>query len=396
MNRYATIALGVASAFLLVMAVPLDSPPLFYMATATIATVLAARLQAWLAVRWLRIERFVPPSVAVGEPVTVELIVWSERRVQRPLVTVTDGLPSKLRREEISPAWPIAPSYEQPIRTRYSFRPLRRGRYRWNRVNLIAADALGLIRIERALETEPAELVVYPAPIPLDLELLPTSGQGLHSLESGNTKGSGLEMHSIREYAPGDPLRLIHWKSSAKYDRLMVKEFESGAGLNIAFVLQRQFQTDISDEEGSTFESMCGNVLALAEHYLDRGAKIAFPGLEDESLMARHPGARVRQVREILVDAQPDSFDPLSIDLPRIQRSIDADAGVVVLVSVADPGLPQALLGLGDRQRTALVYNPRDYDPNFKGNAASDPEFVALLESVGCRVVPAPRLRRRS
>ena len=45
-----------------------------------------------------------------------------------------------ISRARVTPAWPIAPSYEQPIRTRYSFRPLRRGRYRWNRVNLIAAD----------------------------------------------------------------------------------------------------------------------------------------------------------------------------------------------------------------------------------------------------------------
>ncbi len=38
--------------------------------------------------------------------------------------------------------------------------------------------------------------------------------------------GSGTEMFGVREYRPGDPLRRIHWRSSARHHELIVREFE--------------------------------------------------------------------------------------------------------------------------------------------------------------------------
>src|SRR5438445_13416249 len=38
--------------------------------------------------------------------------------------------------------------------------------------------------------------------------------------------GSGTEMFGAREYRPGDPLRRIHWRSSARHGELIVREFE--------------------------------------------------------------------------------------------------------------------------------------------------------------------------
>jgi uncharacterized protein (DUF58 family) len=38
-------------------------------------------------------------------------------------------------------------------------------------------------------------------------------------------KGSGLEFNQLREYVPGDDVRFIDWNSSAKMNKIMVKEF---------------------------------------------------------------------------------------------------------------------------------------------------------------------------
>src|SRR5512137_977889 len=38
-------------------------------------------------------------------------------------------------------------------------------------------------------------------------------------------KGSGLEFHQIREYCMGDDVRMIDWNSSAKMNKIMVKQF---------------------------------------------------------------------------------------------------------------------------------------------------------------------------
>ena len=38
--------------------------------------------------------------------------------------------------------------------------------------------------------------------------------------------GSGTEMFGVREYRPGDSLRRIHWRSSARHGELIVREYE--------------------------------------------------------------------------------------------------------------------------------------------------------------------------
>src|SRR3954463_10934899 len=104
MRRVAGFALSLASFFLLLVAVMLDSGALFYMSVALLAVLAVCRGQAWLAVRGLRFERVAPEAVRVGELVTVEITVWSEYKVRRPLVAVIDSLPSKLQLLDRSPS----------------------------------------------------------------------------------------------------------------------------------------------------------------------------------------------------------------------------------------------------------------------------------------------------
>src|SRR5437762_909849 len=145
MRRLASIGLSTSAIFLAVVAVMLNSPNLFYMGTALVCTVAACRLQAWLSVRGLRFERVAPDSVGVGELVTVEITVWSEHRIRRPLITIWDDLPPRLLHSDRCPSFPVAPAFDAGIQTHYSFRPLKRGKYRWSGLLAVGTDALGLV-----------------------------------------------------------------------------------------------------------------------------------------------------------------------------------------------------------------------------------------------------------
>jgi len=114
MRGIAGWALGSAATFFAIVAVLLNAPVLFYMGTGLIATIAASRFQAWLSVRGLRFDRVAPNQVRVGDLVTVQISVWSERKVKRPLVTVTDSLPPRLPVADRSPSLPIAPAFDVP------------------------------------------------------------------------------------------------------------------------------------------------------------------------------------------------------------------------------------------------------------------------------------------
>lgn len=85
-----------------------------------------------------------------------------------------------------------------------------------------AGDPLGLFgRRRRCPDTEAA--LVLPRFTSL------AKGLRVHELEAvaaAPRAGSGMELFGVREYRPGDSLRRIHWRSSARHDELVVREFE--------------------------------------------------------------------------------------------------------------------------------------------------------------------------
>lgn len=388
MNRLAAIALSVAGMFLIVMAVLVNSPPLFYMTVAVLTTLAASRLQAYLAIRGLRFERTFPPSVSIGEVVTIETIVWSERKIRRPLVTVEDVLPNNLPVADRTPALPVAPAFDQPIRTKFTFKPLRRGRFRWRKIVVRGTDALGLVVLDKEYAIDPVELTVYPVPLPVSLDIRPSVGWGVSDLDSGLVRGSGIDPRGIREYVPGDPVKHIHWRSSARSGKLMVKEFDTGSGLNMAFVLQRTQGTDVGPAGASTFEAACGHVLHLASNYIERGALVWFPGLEPIEDSQQHPDVRSRAVREILTDIQANRKESVTVDLAA-QRFVDG-ATVAIVLSTQDVDLPGFLAGQTHIRKICLVYNAKEFDPRTNFKLATDPAYLAELERAGVEVHVMP------
>jgi uncharacterized protein (DUF58 family) len=111
------------------------------------------------------------------------------------------------------------------LRGRYEIAAAPRGRYRMDGAELLIADPFGLaearIRMNRA-----DQMVVYPRVY--ELEGLFTDG-GTPGGDRGRSmlhRASGYDLHSIREHQVGESLRRVHWRSTARRRRLMVKELQ--------------------------------------------------------------------------------------------------------------------------------------------------------------------------
>jgi uncharacterized protein (DUF58 family) len=94
----------------------------------------------------------------------------------------------------------------------------RRGVHELGAVRIRQRGPLGLIA--RTLETEAAgTAVVYPSRYTV-------ADPEFAALFEDDTIPERQEFDRLREYVPGDPLRNVHWKSSAKYDDFLVMEFD--------------------------------------------------------------------------------------------------------------------------------------------------------------------------
>lgn len=388
------VALSTSAFFLATVAIMLNSPGLFYMSTALIATIGASRFQAWLSVKGLHFERIAPEKAQVGELVTVEMIVWSDRRIRRPLVSISDNLPSKLAVAERTASLPVAPAFDVPIRTQYKFRPLRRGRFHWSGVTVYGTDALGLVTMSRVYEVSPTDVLVVPTPMPLELDLPSASGWGSAETEAGQARGAGIEPRGVREYSSGDSIRYIHWRSSARAQRLLVKEFETGSHAAVGFVLQRTKGSEHGIGGNTTLERMCSNSAYLTDRMLRNGAQVLFPTVEEGTKPSSSPHERQQEILATLAGIEADSPELVSAEVLRASGALPYGAMLYILISTEDPALPAAVhsvVGRGQRV-VVLAYDPADYIPakkQAKMPALSDVHLEAI-STMGATVVRVP------
>jgi hypothetical protein len=112
---------------------------------------------------------------------------------------------------------------------------LPRGVVRIGPATTVRSDPIGLLRREHAFE-DVHDLYVHPRTVGL-----PSTSAGLiRDLEGNPTRrlvDSDMSFHAIREYAPGDSRRQVHWKSTAKTGQLMVRQFEESRRSRMAVVL---------------------------------------------------------------------------------------------------------------------------------------------------------------
>ncbi len=118
--------------------------------------------------------------------------------------------------------------------------PLRlpRGVYRWEELTLECRFPLGLIRSTRR-EKQEQSLVVYPAPGWLTQAWRARGGHRIHWFQGTRRRRSPLEgeFYGLRDYLPGDNRRWIHWRSSARREELIVRQFEESASRRLCVVL---------------------------------------------------------------------------------------------------------------------------------------------------------------
>ena len=394
MRRVAGFALSLAALFLILVAIMLDSGALFYMATALFAVLGLCRLQAWLSVRWLSFERVAPEAVHVGELVTVEITVFSTFKIRRPLIAILDNLPKKLELADRSPSLPVAPAYDLPVRTQYQFRAMRRGKFRWSGLNVVGTDALGLVTTRLHYTTSPAEMTVFPAPIPISVDIPVAAGWGISEAESGNARGAGIEPRGIREYSYGDSLRHVHWRSSARSQKLQVKEFEAGSHAVAAFVLQRTRGTDLGGGQQTSLDLMCGHITYLSDLFMRQGVRVEFPGLELPGFQGL-TGERMSEIEELLAAVEDDQDDSMGALLLQAKQDLPPGGSLFFFAVVADPSLVPAIASITHEgtQVVAMVYDAASFStPGRKVPilSAAGTEFVAQLENVGAKTVLMP------
>lgn len=147
----------------------------------------------------------------------------------------------------------------------WTFLPKRRGEFKIYLQGLESKFPFGFL-LKALGNKEEETLWVWPARI--DYEFKPTAdGRRFQTGISRRKAGSGNDLLNLRNYERGDPPRLIHWKASARMNKLMMRQLaqegESGFHLRVC--------PDSDQWSPAHIESLCSLACALSEDLFHAG-----------------------------------------------------------------------------------------------------------------------------
>jgi uncharacterized protein (DUF58 family) len=144
----------------------------------------------------------------------------------------------------------------------------RRGLYQFGPTRLHTSDPFGNFSVTI---TDPAKatLMVMPPVVPLPpLEIIPGgySGEGRPIPDAPERT---VDASSVREYVPGDSMRLVHWKTTARQAKLFVRLFDGTPASDWWILLDLQAESQVGSGGDSTEE----HGIILAASLADRGLR---------------------------------------------------------------------------------------------------------------------------
>jgi uncharacterized protein (DUF58 family) len=235
-----------------------------------------------------------------------------------------------------------------------TLRASRWGAYDLGPLHLRARDGLGLLVAEGVVTRGP-HVRVYPREDTLQRILQPRETQVFSGNEVARRKGEGIEFADLRLWAPGDALKRVNWRASARRGELWVNE--SHPERNTDVILFVDSFAEARSEDAGTLDLAVHATTALADAYIrrrDRVGLISFGGI----LRWLEPGMGTVQLYRI-VDALLDTEVVLSyywreIDvIPR--RTLPPNALVIALSPLLDGRSVDALLDLRARGHDLAV-----------------------------------------
>jgi uncharacterized protein (DUF58 family) len=194
--------------------------------------------------RKLRVSRRVPPFTFSGDPFHLDYTLENARRWTSALALFIedDVVPAdRMVSGSSSPAprvfFPRVPGGGRS-RVRWQGISPKRGRYRFRTMELVTRSPFGLLE-RRVTINEPDEMLVYPAVGQLTRRWHQIQRQAAETRRGQRHDRSSQqqEYHGLREYRPGDSPRWIHWRTSARLGKPMVKEFEQQNEQDLAILL---------------------------------------------------------------------------------------------------------------------------------------------------------------
>jgi uncharacterized protein (DUF58 family) len=195
----------------------------------------------------------------------------------------------------------------------YSLRPVQRGEYIFDRILCYVRTPLGLL--QRRCISEASQMVkVYPSTKYLrQYQLLALSDSNQYAGSKKIRKvGHSMEFEQIKEYVPGDDIRTINWKATARKGSVMVNNFIDARSQQIYCLIDKGRTMKMPFDGMSLLDYSINAALIFLNIALlkqDRAGLITFSAKMNDVIAAERSSTQLSKLNEALYRQTTDFSD---------------------------------------------------------------------------------------
>lgn len=244
-----------------------------------------------------------------------------------------------------------------------------RGEYEVGLSEIYIEDFLGLIKLKYKIP-ETKKIIVYPKIEHLSNFSIPSSNSSdSQSLESG-LQDDFNNIKDIREYSNGDSFRKIHWKLTARSNKLMIKNYQSTTDANVNILLDLRKNVYPEDENIIIEDKLIEAAVAVLYYYLSKGIPInyVFFNQKLEALKASNQ-LEFESIYKLLSCVNFTQQVPMPDILRLHSETCSSSSDIIVFTSILDIDLYNEMYNaLMSNHSVSLVY----VAPNGSDRSQSD------------------------
>lgn len=219
------------------------------------------------------------------EALNIRMEIQNKRGLSVYFFEIIDSFPGAPPDEEEKSLFILRMSPRESKKISYITNCYKRGLWRLGPISIISQDALGFFKMKKSLKVF-SEILVYPRLF--RIFAFPPLASGSVSwlgVETAKISGDSHEFFGVREYQRGDMISRIHWPSTARHNKLIVKQFERNAVQEATIVIDLKNGHDIGSGKETTLEYSVKIAGSIARYLLNEGVFVQMVGYSKEVMV---------------------------------------------------------------------------------------------------------------
>ncbi|MBO2545529.1 DUF58 domain-containing protein [Salegentibacter sp. BDJ18] len=243
-------------------------------------------------------ERILPQKFSNSDENEVEIIL--ENNYGFSIYTeIIDEIPIQFQKRDFLKQLKIGAGNSEKFS--YYLRPVARGEYYFGKLNIYVFTKIGLVK-RRSVFGNKQMLKVYPSFIQMKkLDFLAIDNRlSQPGLKKIRRIGHTMEFEQIKEYVPGDDVRTINWKATAKQGDLMVNQFQDEKAQPIYSIIDTGRVMKMPFNGLSLLDYAINSSLAFSNIALKKKDKVGLISFSSKIGNILKANARLSQLQQIM------------------------------------------------------------------------------------------------